>query len=191
MAMTAFLSRRCRLDHRRRAAHQGGWTAVNPPALPNNLNSFGEPDANVPCPSTRHRPLATAGATVASANRQGRANAPGTDRSGRRRRHQLASIDLSQENVRLTSGAAPAPHDVAPGSIVPSQHEDRPALIMVNGRDLRNGSKVTVPILHKASSLARVSWRGTGGRTPAATVDLTIADIVSDHKPETSPSTCN
>ena len=104
----------------------------------------------------------------------------------------LASIDLSQENVRLNERRLRLRHmTIAPGGIVPlHSHEDRPALIMVNkGEIYENSSKCAVPILHKAGEVSRESlgtrhwWKNSGSEA----VDLTIADIVNDHKPETRP----
>ena len=104
----------------------------------------------------------------------------------------LASIDLSQENVRLNERRLRLRHmTIAPGGIVPlHSHEDRPALIMVNkGEIYENSSKCAVPILHKAGEISREFlgtrhwWKNSGSET----VDLTIADIVNDHKPETRP----
>ena len=103
---------------------------------------------------------------------------------------ELASIDLSKENVRLDQRRLRLRHmTIAPGGIVPlHSHEDRPALIMVNSGEIyENSSKCSVPILHKAGDVARESlgtkhwWKNSG----SAPVDLTIGDIVNDHKPET------
>jgi quercetin dioxygenase-like cupin family protein len=103
---------------------------------------------------------------------------------------ELASIDLSKENVKLDQRRLRLRHmTIAPGGIVPlHSHEDRPALIMVNrGEIYENSSKCAVPILHKAGEVARESlgtrhwWKNSGSQP----VDLTIGDIVNDHKPET------
>ena len=78
---------------------------------------------------------------------------------------------------------------IAPGGVVPfHSHEGRPALIMVNsGEIFENSSKCSVPILHKTGDIAREflgtqHWWINKGSSP---VDLTIADIVNDKKPET------
>lgn len=103
---------------------------------------------------------------------------------------ELASIDLSKENVKLDQRRLRLRHmTIAPGGIVPlHSHEDRPALIMVNrGEIFENSSKCAVPILHKAGEVAREAlgtrhwWKNSGSQP----VDLTIGDIVNDHKPET------
>ena len=103
---------------------------------------------------------------------------------------ELASVDLSKENVKLDQRRLRLRHmTIAPGGIVPlHSHEDRPALIMVNsGEILENSSKCLVPIVHKAGDVAREYlgtkhwWKNSG----SAPVDLTIGDIVNDHKPET------
>ena len=103
---------------------------------------------------------------------------------------ELASIDLSKENVKLDQRRLRLRHmTIAPGGIVPlHSHEDRPALIMVNSGEIyENSSKCSVPILHKAGDVAREylgtkHWWKNSGNQP---VDLTIGDIVNDHKPET------
>ena len=103
---------------------------------------------------------------------------------------ELASIDLSKENVKLDQRRLRMRHmTIAPGGVVPfHSHEDRPALIMVNsGEIFENSSKCGAPILHKAGDIARESlgtkhWWMNKGSQP---VDLTIADIVNDKKPET------
>jgi quercetin dioxygenase-like cupin family protein len=103
---------------------------------------------------------------------------------------ELASIDLSKENVKLDQRRLRLRHmTIAPGGIVPlHSHEDRPALIMVNrGEIYENSSKCAVPILHKAGEVARESlgtrhwWKNSGSQP----VELTIADIVNDKKPAT------
>ena len=94
------------------------------------------------------------------------------------------------ENVKLDQRRLRMRHmTIAPGGIVPlHSHADRPALIMVNGGEIyENNSKCTVPILHKAGDIAReflgtMHWWKNAGAQP---VDLTIADIVNDKKPET------
>jgi quercetin dioxygenase-like cupin family protein len=103
---------------------------------------------------------------------------------------ELASIDLSKENVKLDQRRLRLRHmTIAPGGIVPiHSHGDRPALIMVNaGQIYEYSSKCSVPILHKAGEVSREFlgtqhwWKNTGTQT----VDLTIADIVNDGKPAT------
>ena len=103
---------------------------------------------------------------------------------------ELASIDLSKENVKLSERRLRFRHmEIQPGGIVPlHSHEDRPALIMVNqGQIYENSSKCTVPILHKANEISREFlgvkhwWKNEGN----VVVVLTIADIVNDRKPET------
>jgi len=103
---------------------------------------------------------------------------------------ELASVDLSKENVKLDQRRLRLRHmTIAPGGIVPlHSHEDRPALIMVNSGEIyENSSKCSVPILHKAGDVAREylgtrHWWKNSGTQP---VDLTIGDIVNDHKPDT------
>jgi len=103
---------------------------------------------------------------------------------------ELASVDLSKENVKLEQRRLRLRHmTIAPGGIVPlHSHEDRPALIMVNSGEIyENSSKCSAPILHKAGDVAREylgtrHWWKNSGSQP---VDLTIGDIVNDHKPET------
>ena len=103
---------------------------------------------------------------------------------------ELSSIDLSGENVKLKERRLRLRHmTIAPGGIVPMHsHEDRPALIMVNsGEIFEYSSKCAVPILHKAGEISREFlgtrhwWKNSG----SAPVELTIADIVNDKKPET------
>ena len=103
---------------------------------------------------------------------------------------ELASIDLSKENVKLEQHRLRLRHmSIQPGGIVPMHsHEDRPALIMVtSGEIFEYSSKCSVPILHKAGEVAREAlgthhwWKNTG----SAEVNLTIADIVNDKKPAT------
>ena len=103
---------------------------------------------------------------------------------------ELASIDLSQENVKLPERRLRYRHmEIQPGGVVPlHSHEDRPALIMVNqGQIFENSSKCTVPILHKPNEISREFsgvkhwWKNEGN----VVVVLTIADIVNDKKPET------
>jgi quercetin dioxygenase-like cupin family protein len=103
---------------------------------------------------------------------------------------ELASIDLSKENVKLEQRRLRLRHmEIQPGGIVPlHSHADRPALIMVNAGEIyENSSKCLVPILHRAGDISREFlgtqhwWKNEG----KATVVLTIADIVNDHKPET------
>lgn len=105
---------------------------------------------------------------------------------------ELSAIDLSKENVKLDQRRLRLRHmTILPGGIVPlHSHEDRPALIMVNSGEIyENSSKCSVPILHKAGDIAREYlgtrhwWKNTG----AVAVELTIADIVNDRKPESQP----
>lgn len=105
---------------------------------------------------------------------------------------EISSIDLAKENVKLSQRRLRLRHmTIAPGGIVPlHSHEDRPALIMVNkGEIYENSSKCSVPILHKAGETAREFlgtkhwWKNSSSQM----VDLTIADIVNDKKPETMP----
>jgi quercetin dioxygenase-like cupin family protein len=104
--------------------------------------------------------------------------------------NELASIDLSTENVKLDQRRLRLRHmTIAPGGIVPMHsHEDRPALIMVNSGEIYEyNSKCSVPILHKAGETAREFmgtkhwWKNTG----SVPVNLTIGDIVNDKKPAT------
>lgn len=103
---------------------------------------------------------------------------------------ELAAVDLSKENVQLAERRLRLRHmTIAPGGVVPlHSHADRPALIMVtSGEVFENNSKCSVPILHKAGDVAREFlgtehwWQNKSGKP----VELTIADIVNDHKPET------
>ena len=103
---------------------------------------------------------------------------------------ELASIDLGGENVKLDNRRLRLRHmTIMPGGIVPKHsHEDRPALIMVtSGEVLEYSSKCAVAILHKTGEVAREAlgtehwWKNTSGKP----VQLTIADIVNDKKPET------
>jgi quercetin dioxygenase-like cupin family protein len=103
---------------------------------------------------------------------------------------ELASIDLAKENVRLNQRRLRMRHmTIAPGGVVPfHSHEDRPALIMVtSGEIYEHSSKCAVPILHKVGDISREflgtkHWWKNAGTQP---VELTIADIVNDKKPET------
>ena len=104
--------------------------------------------------------------------------------------NELASIDLSKENVKLDQRRLRFRHmEIQPGGIVPlHSHADRPALIMVNAGEIyENSSKCLVPILHRAGDISREFlctqhwWKNDGN----AIVVLTIADVVNDHKPET------
>jgi quercetin dioxygenase-like cupin family protein len=105
---------------------------------------------------------------------------------------ELASIDLSKENVKLSERRLRLRKmTIAPGGIVPfHSHADRPALIkVVSGEIFENSSKCLVPILHKAGEVARESlgtqhWWKNEGTQP---VELTIGDIVNDKKPATMP----
>ena len=105
---------------------------------------------------------------------------------------ELATIDLSKENVKLNQRRLRMRHmTIAPGGVVPlHDHADRPALIMVNSGEIyENSSKCLVPILHKAGDIAR-EYLGTKHHwknETSAPVELTIADIVNDKKPETMP----
>lgn len=103
---------------------------------------------------------------------------------------ELASIDLSKENVKLDQRRLRLRHmSIAPGGIVPlHSHEDRPALIMVNSGEINEySSQCEVPILHKAGEISREAlgtkhwWKNSGSQV----VHLTIADIVNDKKPAT------
>jgi quercetin dioxygenase-like cupin family protein len=104
--------------------------------------------------------------------------------------NELASIDLSKENVKLDQRRLRFRHmEIQPGGVVPlHSHADRPALIMVNAGEIyENSSKCLVPILHRAGDISREflgtqHWWKNEGR---ATVVLTIADIVNDRKPDT------
>ncbi len=103
---------------------------------------------------------------------------------------EIASIDLSKENVMLDQRRLRTRHmTIQPGGIVPlHSHEDRPALIKVNAGEIyENNSKCRAPILHRAGDTAREFlgtrhwWKNEG----TTVVDLTIADLVNDKKPET------
>lgn len=102
---------------------------------------------------------------------------------------ELSAIDLAKENVKLDQRRLRLRHmTIAPGGIVPlHSHADRPALIMVNAGEIyEHNSKCALPILHKAGDIAREFlgtqhwWRNEG----KVAVDLTIADIVNDKKPD-------
>ncbi len=103
---------------------------------------------------------------------------------------ELSSVDLANENVKLKERRLRLRHmTIAPGGIVPMHsHEDRPALIQVNSGEIYEySSKCAVPILHKAGDISREflgtkHWWKNSGSQP---VDLTIADIVNDKKPDT------
>lgn len=103
---------------------------------------------------------------------------------------ELASIDLSTENVRLDQRRLRMRHmTVAPGGIVPlHDHADRPALIMVtSGEFVEHNSKCKVPLVHKAGDVAR-EFLGTKHwwkNETSQPVSLTIGDIVNDAKPAT------
>lgn len=106
---------------------------------------------------------------------------------------ELAAIDLAAENVKLNQRRLRMRHmTIAPGGIVPLHyHADRPALIMVNSGEIyENSSKCLVPILHKAGDIAReyLGTRHHWKNETAQPVELTIADIVNDKKPETMPA---
>lgn len=103
---------------------------------------------------------------------------------------ELASIDLSMENVRLQERRLRMRHmTVAPGGIVPlHDHADRPALIMVtSGEIVEHNSTCKVPLVHKAGDVAREFlgtkhwWKNQSGQP----VMLTIGDVVNDAKPAT------
>lgn len=103
---------------------------------------------------------------------------------------ELAAIDLAKENVKLDQRRLRMRMmTIAPGGVVPlHSHEDRPALIMVKtGQIYEYSSKCSEPILHKAGDIAREFlgtkhwWKNTSN----GTVELMIADIVNDKKPET------
>ena len=105
---------------------------------------------------------------------------------------ELASVDLSKENVKLSERRLRLrTMTIAPGGIVPlHSHEDRPALIkVIAGEIYENSSKCLVPILHKAGEVARESlgtqhwWKNEGSQA----VELSIGDIVNDKKPATMP----
>ncbi|MDY7574624.1 cupin [Actimicrobium sp. CCI2.3] len=100
---------------------------------------------------------------------------------------ELAAIDLSKENVKLSERRLRLRKmTIAPDGIVPlHSHADRPALIRVDsGEIVENNSKCTVPILHKAGDIAkeflgtRHWWKNDSGKP----VELTITDIVNDKK---------
>jgi quercetin dioxygenase-like cupin family protein len=103
---------------------------------------------------------------------------------------EIAAIDLANENVKLSQRRLRMRQmTIAPGGIVPlHDHADRPALIMVvSGEIYENSSKCSVPILHKAGEVSREflgtkHWWKNETNKP---VELTIADIVNDKKPET------
>ena len=103
---------------------------------------------------------------------------------------EIASIDLSKENVMLDQRRLRTRHmTIEPGGVVPlHSHEDRPALIKVNAGEIyEKNSKCAVPTLHRAGDTAREflgtrHWWKNEGKT---VVDLTIADLVNDKKPET------
>jgi quercetin dioxygenase-like cupin family protein len=103
---------------------------------------------------------------------------------------ELASIDLSKENVHLDERRLRfRAMQIQPGGVVPlHSHADRPALIMVNtGTIYENSSKCLAPIEHRAGDISREFlgtrhwWKNEG----TTVVTLTIADIVNDKKPET------
>jgi quercetin dioxygenase-like cupin family protein len=103
---------------------------------------------------------------------------------------ELSSIDLSKENVKLSQRRLRMrAMTIDAGGIVPlHDHADRPALIMVKeGEILEFSSKCSEPILHKAGDIAREfagtkhHWKNASGKK----VELMIADIVNDKKPET------
>jgi len=103
---------------------------------------------------------------------------------------ELSSIDLARENVHLDQRRLRLRHmTIAPGGIVPlHSHEDRPALIMVNSGEIaEHSSKCLVPIVHRTGDIAReyLGTRHWWKNSTSQPVELTIADIVNDHKPET------
>jgi quercetin dioxygenase-like cupin family protein len=100
---------------------------------------------------------------------------------------ELAAIDLSKENVKLSERRLRLRKmTIAPDGIVPlHSHADRPALIRVDaGEIFENNSKCTVPILHKAGDVAKEFlgtkhwWKNDSGKP----VELTITDLVNDKK---------
>jgi len=102
----------------------------------------------------------------------------------------LTQIDLGAERIALQGHNMRVRRLVIqPGGIVPwHSHEARPALIyVVSGQIYEYASTCAVPILHKAGDVAREYlgtrhwWKNSG----AQPVDLTIGDIVNDHKPDT------
>jgi len=104
--------------------------------------------------------------------------------------NEIASIDLSKENVHLAQRRLRTRHmTIAPGGIVPlHDHADRPALIMVTeGRVLENSSKCLAPIVHVAGDTARELlgtrhwWKNESDKP----VQLMISDLVNDAKPAT------
>ncbi len=105
---------------------------------------------------------------------------------------ELAAVDLSKENVKLNERRLRMRHmTIAPGGVVPlHDHADRPALIMVTaGTVVEHSSKCLVPLVHKVGDVSREflgtrHWWRNEGTVP---VELTIADLVNDHKPETMP----
>ena len=70
------------------------------------------------------------------------------------------------------------------------RYADRPALIMVNAGQINEGSSLCPRcILHKSGDVAR-EFRGTlrwCKNEGSVTVDLTMGDVVNDHRPETMP----
>lgn len=105
---------------------------------------------------------------------------------------ELASIDLSKENVKLNERRLRMRHmEIQPGGVVPlHDHADRPALIMVTAGEIyENSSKCLVPIFHRPGDVSREFlgtrhwWKNQG----TTTVMLTIADVVNDMKPDTMP----
>ncbi|HXG29049.1 MAG TPA: cupin domain-containing protein [Nevskiales bacterium] len=102
---------------------------------------------------------------------------------------ELASIDLTKEKVKLNQRRLRLRHmTIQPGGVVPlHSHADRPALIMVDSGELYEySSQCREPLLHKAGDISREAqgtlhwWKNTG----TAPVELTIADIVNDGKPD-------
>ena len=88
---------------------------------------------------------------------------------------EIASIDLSKENVKLKERRLRMRLMViAPGGIVPMHsHKDRPALIItVSGQITEHRSSCAVPIIHHAGEIAREAdgishWWSNEGAEPA------------------------
>lgn len=103
---------------------------------------------------------------------------------------ELASIDLSRENVKLQERRLRMRQmTVAAGGIVPlHDHADRPALIMVtSGEIVEHNSKCMVPLVHKTGDVARefLGTRHWWKNESSQPVVLTIGDVVNDAKPMT------
>ena len=95
---------------------------------------------------------------------------------------ELASVDLSKENVKLDQRRLRLRHmTIAPGGIVPlHSHAGRPALIIVvTGTVVEHRSTCSVGIVHKAGEIASESdgishWWKNVGTVPAV---LLSADV--------------